>query len=97
MFITFNIKNRKKILLFIILFNFIKSHYVKMDKAMEMPFRNFVLFNKQGRLIPNRIFKKSENPKISIIIPMYNEAKKHFKSNKKYSKSKSSRSRNFMC
>ena len=75
MFISFKNKNRKKILLFIILFNFITSHYVKMDKAMEMPFRNFVLFNKQGRLIPNRIFKKSENPKISIIIPIYNEAK----------------------
>ena len=75
MFITFNIKNRKKILLFMTLFNFIISHYVKMDKAMEMPFRNYVLFNKQGKLLPNRNFVRVEKPKISIIIPIYNEEK----------------------
>jgi glycosyltransferase involved in cell wall biosynthesis len=46
-----------------------------MDKTMEMPFRNFILINKQGKLLPGRNFKKSEKPKISIIIPIYNEEK----------------------
>ena len=42
---------------------------------MELPFRNYVTVSRQGLLLPNRIFERSENPKISIIIPMYNEAK----------------------
>ena len=42
---------------------------------MEKPFRNYLTISRQGVLFPNRNFKKSDNPKISIIIPMYNEAK----------------------
>ena len=58
-----------------LLLNCIISQYTPMDKAMEQPFRNYITVSRQGLLLPNRIFKKSENPKISIIIPMYNEAK----------------------
>ena len=46
-----------------------------MDKEMEQPFRNYITVCKQGLLLPNRDFRKSNKPKISIVIPMYNEAK----------------------
>ena len=55
----------------------IYTKYSKMDKENEKPFRNYLTISRQGVLLPNRNFKKSDNPKISIIIPipMYNEAK----------------------
>ena len=62
-------------ILFLIIITLIYAQYVPMDKTMEQPFRNYVTICKQGILLPNRIFKKSSKPKISIIIPMYNEAK----------------------
>ena len=62
-------------ILFLILITLIYAQYVPMDKTMEQPFRNYITICKQGILLPNRIFKKSSKPKISIIIPMYNEAK----------------------
>ena len=58
-----------------LILNNILSQYSRMDKQMEQPFRNYVTVCKQGLLLPNRKFEKSENPKVSIIIPMYNEAK----------------------
>jgi len=58
-----------------LLLNCIISQYTPMDKTMEQPFRNYITVSRQGLLLPNRVFKRSENPKISIIIPMYNEAK----------------------
>jgi len=58
-----------------LLLNCIISQYTPMDKTMEQPFRNYITVSRQGLLLPNRVFKKSENPKISIIILMYNEAK----------------------
>ena len=61
--------------IFFLLLNSIISQYTPMDKQMEQPFRNYVTVSRQGLLLPNRIFERSENPKISIIIPMYNEAK----------------------
>ena len=63
------------LILFIILINNFFSQYTPMSKEMEQPFRNYITVSRQGLLLPNRIFKRSENPKISIIIPMYNEAK----------------------
>ena len=61
--------------LFLLLLSNIYSQYTPMDKEMEAPFRNYITVSRQGLLLPNREFKRSENPKISIIIPMYNEAK----------------------
>ena len=58
-----------------LLLNCIISQYTPMDKPMEQPFINYITVSRQGLLLPNRVFKKSENPKISIIILMYNEAK----------------------
>jgi glycosyltransferase involved in cell wall biosynthesis len=46
-----------------------------MEEEMEKPLRNYVSVCKQGLLLPGRIFERSEHPKISVIIPMYNEEK----------------------
>ena len=70
----------QKKLLFNILFTFlffnsILSQYTPLDKSKEEKIKKYVEDFRQGKLYPNRVFKKSENPKISIIIPMYNEEK----------------------
>ena len=49
--------------------------YVKMDEKMEKPFRHYITVWKEEHLLPNRKMAKSSTPKISIIIPMYNEEK----------------------
>ena len=49
--------------------------YVKMDEKMEKPFRDYISFNNQGLLLPERKMVKIEKPKISVVIPMYNEEK----------------------
>ena len=46
-----------------------------MEESMEAPLKNYVTVSKQGSLIPNRKASLSPHPKVSIIIPMYNEAK----------------------
>jgi glycosyltransferase involved in cell wall biosynthesis len=51
------------------------AQYVKMDEKMEKPFREYISFNNQGALLPERKFQKNEKPKVSIVIPMYNEEK----------------------
>ena len=49
--------------------------YAKMDEKMEQPFKNYITVFKDGKLLPNRKMEKCPNPKISLIIPMYNEEK----------------------
>ena len=51
------------------------AQYVKMDEKMEKPFREYISFNNQGFLLPERKLQKIEKPKISVVIPMYNEEK----------------------
>jgi len=51
------------------------AQYVKMDEKMEKPFRDYISFNNQGLLLPERKMVKIEKPKISVVIPMYNEEK----------------------
>ena len=46
-----------------------------MDETMEKPYKSYVSMAKQGQLLPDRKFEKSQKPKISLIIPMYNEEK----------------------
>ena len=50
---------------------------VEMGEKFEGPFKNIVRAFRDGNLlpIPNRRMQKCPNPKISIIIPMYNEEK----------------------
>jgi glycosyltransferase involved in cell wall biosynthesis len=46
-----------------------------MEPQYEGPLKYYVTLCKQGILLPGRKFVRSENPKISVIIPMYNEEK----------------------
>ena len=73
-------KNRNRLIILFLLFNYIVSQsqsnaYVKMEEEMEKPLRNYVSVCKQGLLLPGRIFERYDHPKISVIIPMYNEEK----------------------
>ena len=52
-----------------------RPSYLPMEPQYEGPLKYYVTLCKQGLLLPGRKFKRSENPKISIIIPMYNEQK----------------------
>ena len=63
------------LLIGVLLFNSVLSQYTPMDKSKSDPIQEYVTKFKEGKLLPNRKFKISEKPKISIIIPMYNEEK----------------------
>lgn len=63
------------IFLFILLLNFVYSQYAPIDKQLEKSLKNYIDTFKQGKLISDKKFTKSENPKISIVIPMLNEEK----------------------
>ncbi|MCQ2820296.1 MAG: glycosyltransferase [archaeon] len=64
------------ILLVIVLFNLCSSTYVKFDEAKEKIAIQYLQFCKKGGLLPGSL-EKVKHPKISVVIPMYNEAK-HF-------------------
>ena len=53
----------------------IKCQYMRMDKSMEQGLRPYITLSRKGLLAENYNFEMSENPKISIVIPMYNEEK----------------------
>ena len=59
----------------IIILKAIKANYIAMDDKLENVFRNYLTFSFQGNIVPQTKLEKSESPKISIIIPMYNEEK----------------------
>ena len=63
------------LLIGILLFNIIFCQNVQMDKSKVEPIKKYISTFRQGNLLPNRKFQLSENPKISIIIPIYNEEK----------------------
>ena len=74
--INLNKKNISKTLFFIfLLISSVYTNYVKMSEEMERPLRKYVEVSRQGLLLPGRKLERSTNPKISIIIPMYNEEK----------------------
>ena len=52
-----------------------RPSYLKMDLQYETPLKYYVTLCKKGVLLPGRKFVRSEKPKISVIIPMYNEVK----------------------
>ena len=75
-----NVKKNKIRFLFvfflgILLINSILCQYRPMDESKSKPIKEYVTNFKKGKLLPNRKFQLSEKPKISIIIPMYNEEK----------------------
>ena len=53
--------------------------YLVMPDEMEKPFKQYLTFSFSGNLIPGTLLEKVEKPKISIIIPMYNEEKNALK------------------
>ena len=68
-------KNLRKLFVFLLIFNYISAQYLKMEESMEKPFREYVSVSRQGQLLPGRKMEKSDHPKITLIIPMYNEEK----------------------
>ena len=63
-------------LIFIIyLLNFSNSNYIAMEENMEKVFREYLTFSFEGKLLPKRKMELSSKPKISLVIPMYNEQK----------------------
>lgn len=63
----------KNIFLFFLLLSFATSQYLDMDAEMQKPFINYIDVCRRGILLPNRKFERTEHPKISVVIPMYNE------------------------
>ena len=51
------------------------SGYVRMDEKEAEMAKKYLNFCKEGNLLPERKMVRTENPKISVIIPMYNEEK----------------------
>ena len=68
-------KKLNKIFIFLLLLNFIHSQYAPIDKSTENTLKSYIETFKQGKLLSDKKFTKSENPKISIVIPMNNEEK----------------------
>jgi glycosyltransferase involved in cell wall biosynthesis len=52
-----------------------RPSYLKMEKQYEGPLKYYVTLCKKGILLPGRNLKRSPSPKISVIIPMFNEEK----------------------
>ena len=52
-----------------------RPSYLKMEPQYEGPLKYYVSLCKKGILLPGRKFVRSSHPKISVIIPMYNEEK----------------------
>ena len=65
----------RNIFLFLLLITCIKPQYLDMDAEMQKPFINYIDYCRRGVLFPNRKLIRVENPKISVVIPMYNEEK----------------------
>ena len=71
----FQIKFISPFFIILFLFNLTVSNYVAMEEQMEKIFKEYLTYSFAGNLLPNRRMKKVSKPKISLIIPMYNEEK----------------------
>ena len=65
----------RNIFLFLLLITYIKPRCLDMNEEMQKPFINYIDYCRRGVLFPNRKLIRVENPKISVVIPMYNEEK----------------------
>ena len=65
----------RNIFLFLLLITYIRPQYLDMNEEMQKPFINYIDYCRRGVLFPNRKLIRVENPKISVVIPMYNEEK----------------------
>ena len=65
----------RSIIIFLLIFYFVNSEFAPIDKSKEESIKNFISKNQKESLI-NKTFKKSESPKVSVIISLYNAEKK---------------------
>ena len=49
------------------------SQFFRKKEKIEEELESYIEMNRQGKLFPNLTFTKSENPKISIVVHIYNE------------------------
>ena len=63
----------RNLLIFFLLFSSTHLQYLDMDVAMQQPFLNYIDYCRRGVFFPNRRLERVEHPKISLVIPMYNE------------------------
>ena len=68
-------KKFNKIVLLFLLLTYAHSQYSPIDKSMEKSIKDYIQTFKLGKLINDKKFTKSENPKISIIVSMHNVEK----------------------
>ena len=64
----------RSIIIFLLIFYFVNSEFTPIDKSKEESIKNFISKNQKESLI-NKTFKKSESPKVSVIISLYNAEK----------------------
>ena len=64
----------KFILIFIYYISIKKCQYVKLEKEMSEQIQTYLIYCKKGLLIQGSK-NKVKNPKISVVIPMFNEEK----------------------
>ena len=69
------IKLVNSLIFLLYLLNFSSSNYIAMEENMERVFREYLTFSFEGKLLPKRKMELSSKPKISLVIPMYNEQK----------------------
>ena len=58
--------------LFLIFFILINCQESSIEKSKEEEIKLYISQNKEGKLKPEKKFERVEKPKISIIIPIYN-------------------------
>ena len=61
-----------EIIFFLILINTNNCQDSQIDKSVEEEIKSFISINKEGKLLSEEKFEKPEKPKISVIIPIYN-------------------------
>ena len=61
-----------KIIFYFVLINIINCQDSQIDKATEDEIKFYISLNKEGRLLSEQKFIQSDKPKISLIIPVYN-------------------------
>ena len=57
----------------ILIFDLIICQDSQIDKETENEINSFISLNREGKLLSEQKFVQSDKPKISLIIPIYNE------------------------
>lgn len=65
----------RSLIIFLWIFYIVNSEYIPIDKPKEESIKNYIEKNKKESLADKK-FKKSESPKVSVVISLYNAEKK---------------------